>query len=312
LVANVVPKVFVSYSHKDKVWLDRLGVHLAPLTRSESLDVWDDTRLKPGTVWRDAIAAALADADVAVLLVSPDFLASPFIAEHELPHLLDRAAADGLLVFWIPVRSSNVLNTPIAGYQAAHDASRPLAGLKPAQRDAAFVEIVNALVKAAVPRTTGHGLNEQPSFQGDGSVRASGAAGSPSSGPATTRESDAEVRSRMLAQQITARVERPNAETRRKWHMDDGDEPWTLYVQNDGDQSVEIVRRTVTSASGDRSHQLPDCTDPLDPGGPDNEYILRDKDGVWFDPKGERPTVSIEFDARGFRWRNSGGVLEMI
>jgi hypothetical protein len=40
--------VFISYSHHDAAWLDRLHVMLKPLTRSGALDVWDDTKISPG------------------------------------------------------------------------------------------------------------------------------------------------------------------------------------------------------------------------------------------------------------------------
>ena len=36
--------VFVSYSHRDKAWLERVQVHLKPLARGGRLDLWDDTR----------------------------------------------------------------------------------------------------------------------------------------------------------------------------------------------------------------------------------------------------------------------------
>lgn len=86
-------RVFVSYSHKDAHWMRRLQVHLHPITRDGRIDVWDDSRIRPGTNWRDTIAEAVRHARVAILLVSADFLASELIAQNELIPLLTAAAA---------------------------------------------------------------------------------------------------------------------------------------------------------------------------------------------------------------------------
>jgi len=112
------PLVFVSYSHKDKKWLERLETHLAPLLRKGALIAWSDKQVHAGQQWRKEIEAAILSAQVAVLLVSPDFLASNFIAENELPPLLEGANERGLTVLWVAVSSSFYDEEQFAKYQA--------------------------------------------------------------------------------------------------------------------------------------------------------------------------------------------------
>ena len=98
-------KVFISYSHNDREWLDRLQVHVKPLVR-EGLEIWDDTRIMPGARWNDEIQSALDAAKVAVLLVSADFLASDYIADTELSALLAAAEHEGAVILPVIISSS--------------------------------------------------------------------------------------------------------------------------------------------------------------------------------------------------------------
>jgi TIR domain len=141
-------QVFISYSHKDRQWLKKLQTMLKPLV-SKNLVVWDDTKIKPGAKWKGEIERALGAAKVAVLLVSPNFLASDFIAEHELPPLLEASKKHGLVILWVLVGSCLYDETEIKDYQAAHDISKPLNRLKSAEQDEVLVQICRTIKTAA-------------------------------------------------------------------------------------------------------------------------------------------------------------------
>ena len=141
-------KVFISYSHKDKKFLDDLLAHLKPLERAGRVSAWSDKQIQPGSQWFGEIQAALAATKVAVLLVTKDFLASDFIHDHELGPLLKEAAAGGVAIRWVLVRDCNWENTPLKDYQAAFPPEKPLAAMK-AERDSAWVTICGTIESAA-------------------------------------------------------------------------------------------------------------------------------------------------------------------
>ena len=62
------PSVFISYSHKDEKWKDKLAIQLGVLAGESRLEVWDDRRIAAGDDWFPEIELAIEAADVAVLL----------------------------------------------------------------------------------------------------------------------------------------------------------------------------------------------------------------------------------------------------
>ena len=145
-------QLFISYSHVDRQWVERLQTMIRPLVRSHGLRLWDDSQIQPGDKWREEIETALVAAKVALLLVSSDFLASEFVTNSELPQLLTAAEEEGLRILWVPLRPSLVRVTAIYGYQGLGDPGRPLARMDPVEQEEALVEIALAIEKALAPR----------------------------------------------------------------------------------------------------------------------------------------------------------------
>lgn len=139
-------RVFVSYSHEDDKWLDRLRVFLKPLVREGQIDLWSDKRIAPGSQWRAQIDSALNEAAVAVLLISANFLASDFIAEAELPVLLAAAEKRGLTVLPVIVGPSQFSKIPgLAKFQAVNSPDRPLTSLRQNDRDEVLNDVANTI-----------------------------------------------------------------------------------------------------------------------------------------------------------------------
>jgi len=144
-------QVFVSYSHANKDWLQRFQTMLKPLVRGKRIELWDDTKIKPGAKWKEEIQKALASAKVAVLLVSPEFLASDFIAEHELPPLLKAAEQQGLTILWVYISPCFYDHTEITNYQAAHEIAHPLDSLSPHEQNRVLLQVCREIEAAANP-----------------------------------------------------------------------------------------------------------------------------------------------------------------
>jgi len=135
---STTPRIFVSYSHKDKRFADDLMVHLSPLRQRFAFDLWADQRIAPGDSWKSEIEDALRSADIALLLVSADYLASEWTSGTELPRLLDRAKEGQARVIPIILRPSPWAHTPLAYFQALPGGAKSFTELTEVERDRAW------------------------------------------------------------------------------------------------------------------------------------------------------------------------------
>jgi hypothetical protein len=147
--------VFISYCHKDGNWLQELTRHLRPLERAGTLNIWSDRKIKAGTRWRDEIKSAIDKAIVAVMFVGPDFLASDFISENELPTLLERAAERGAVILPIIRSPCRFVHAErLAEFQAVNDPARTVEEMSKPERERLFMKIVDA-IEASIKELTG-------------------------------------------------------------------------------------------------------------------------------------------------------------
>ena len=142
------PKVFLSYSHKDETLKKRVETHLGVL--GERLAIWQDRRLKAGEDWLAEITQAIESAQVAVLLISADFLTSDFIRSVEVPRLLERRRAAGMDVVPVLLKPCAWDQIPwLAEMQIRPTGAKPLSASKVPQREAALAEIAKEILRLA-------------------------------------------------------------------------------------------------------------------------------------------------------------------
>jgi len=99
------PTVFISYSHKDEIWKDRLRPHLGVLEQQGQIIIWDDRQIDAGSEWFGEIKKVMDEAAVSICLISSDYLSSDFCVKEEIPYLLERRKNDGMTLIPVLVRA---------------------------------------------------------------------------------------------------------------------------------------------------------------------------------------------------------------
>lgn len=183
--------VFISYAHKDnedsnlsKRWLDRLLEHLEPLVAQNKVSVWSDTQIESGQHWHETLQAQLQTAKVAVLLISPAFLASRYIRNSELPGLLLNAKHRGVIVLPIIVRHClfseakfkypDPVNGPeelsLSVFQAANSVERPLNAIEEHEQDQVLLSIARRILRISQQLPLGGPLDTNNEMMGQQKV----------------------------------------------------------------------------------------------------------------------------------------------
>jgi hypothetical protein len=82
-------RIFVAYAHKDVEYRDELVKTLTPWARLGKVEIWADNKLVSGDAWDDKIKTALYRADLILILMSRDAIASDYIHGVEMRTALE-------------------------------------------------------------------------------------------------------------------------------------------------------------------------------------------------------------------------------
>jgi len=143
-------KVFFSYSHADEALRDQLERQLSLLKRQGTIEVWHDRRIGAGQELNTEIDLNLEEADIILLLVSSDFLASDYCYDREMMRALERHREGSAIVIPVILRACTWHDAPFGKLMATPTDGRPVTQWP--DRDQAFLEVANA-IKAAAKRT---------------------------------------------------------------------------------------------------------------------------------------------------------------
>lgn len=121
-----IPEAYVSYSHKDSKQVEQLLLHLAPLEKDGLLRLWHDKKIGPGQMWDKEIHSHLERADIFLLMLSPNYLASDFCREIDMGRALYRLEKDGARVVPIILSPCDWMRTPLGKLMALPTRGKPV------------------------------------------------------------------------------------------------------------------------------------------------------------------------------------------
>jgi len=145
-------EVFCSYAHRDEALRDDLVKHLGLLQRQGVIAAWHDRKITAGTEWAGAIDAHLQSAQIILMLVSADFMASDYCYDVEMQRAMTRHEAKEARVIPVILRPVDWQAAPFGKLQALPKDGKPITTWP--NQDDAFVNVARG-IRAVAQELTG-------------------------------------------------------------------------------------------------------------------------------------------------------------
>ena len=136
-------RLFYSYTRKDETLRNELETHLKILERRQLIAPWHDRKIMPGEEWEDKIDENLECADIILLLISADFVASDYCWGKEMKRAMERHDAGEATVVPIILRDVKWKRTPFAKLQILPKDAKPV--MKWVDRDSAWKDVSDGI-----------------------------------------------------------------------------------------------------------------------------------------------------------------------
>lgn len=135
-----------SYSHVDEELRNELEKHLSPLKRMGKITTWHDRRIEPGQEFEHQIDHYFSEADIILLLISSDFIASDYCYQVEMTNAMERHKRGEVVVIPVILRECAWHQLPFGSIMAATIDGKPIT--KFASHDEGYVQVVDAVSRA--------------------------------------------------------------------------------------------------------------------------------------------------------------------
>ena len=135
-----------SYAHVDEALRNELEKHLSPLQRMGRISTWHDRRIVPGEEFAGQIDQHFGDADIILLLISSDFIASDYCYQIEMSNALQRHERGEAVVIPVILRPCAWRQLPFGKLLAATVDGKPIAQFP--SFDEGFVQVAEAVSRA--------------------------------------------------------------------------------------------------------------------------------------------------------------------
>ena len=143
-VPGMKKKIFISYCHEDKDFVDKLIPYLK-ITNIHNIDFWFDKKIRTGEDWPAEIQNAIETAHITICLVSNSYLGSTFVQKREFPAIQTRQK-EGMILFPIIIKDCLWKHIPwFKNVQVFPEDGTPLEDLTKKEQEKKFMTLVQQI-----------------------------------------------------------------------------------------------------------------------------------------------------------------------